>query len=142
MSRDITVRMEYFVYRNAYLLYKKGTLLWIFYSTLRDGYVSSFTSFTRFWLCLTPMEEKKIREAGEPLLFRYNTHTTADKCRLQLFCKVRPFQECGLSQKRFSTNACLSPVFPPVAFPLPASLWESNVAMPYVYCPPIRSSSN
>ena len=140
MSRDIIGWMEYFVYKNAYPLYKKVLLCRFFIPPLRDGYATTFTSFTRFWLCLTPMEEKK-QGKPKPPLFRYNTHATADECRLQLFYKVRPFQGCGLSQKRFSTNACLSPVFPPVAFPLPASLWESNVAMPYVCCPLIRSSS-
>ena len=141
MSRDITGRMEYFVYRIIDSYIKRYSFAGFFIPPLRDGYVPSFTSFTCFRLCLTPMEEKK-QGKPKPPLFQYNTHATADECRLQLFCKVCPFQGCGLSQKRFSTNACLSPVFPPAAFPLPASSWESNVVMPYVYCSPIRSSSN
>ena len=88
MSRAITGRMEYFVYKNAYFSYKRYSFVdFLFHPT---GWLCFIIHFVHSLFALPYTDgEEKIREAGEPLLFRYNTHTMADKCRLQLFCKVR-----------------------------------------------------
>lgn len=103
MSRDIAVRMEYFVYRNAYLLYKK--VLFCVFFIPPYGMVMHNIHFVHSLLALPYTDGgKKIREATEPLLFRYNTHTLR---------QTSTVYNCSVKSARFRNADFLKNDFPP-----------------------------